>query len=497
MSTTQSRRGTATSSVPVKKNTLRTDIQGLRALAVLAVVFDHLFAWPSGGFVGVDVFFVISGFLITGLLLREHDRTGTISFRGFYLRRVKRIIPAAMLVIVATIVTAYLVFSSVRASQTLWDGVWATFFAANWHSALQGTDYFNAAFAASPLQHYWSLSVEEQFYFVWPWVMLLIFVIAARTRSGNGQRAAHRAITVVIVVITAASFGWGLYDTATNASWAYFSTFTRAWELGVGALLAVIGTAFARIPSALRPVLGWTGLIGMIASLFIVNDNAGGFPAPWAALPVLATALVIAAGTGGEQRWMWPITNRVSSWVGDISYSLYLWHFPVIIILAALMPEDLTYYAACILLMMLLAVGSFYLVEEPIRRFKKGNLRAASKRSRERGGASGRQLVGVSVLAVAAIVLSAWALTPVRISTDAGQVPLPHQDRLLQPKQQNPGSNCRAKFAPLSLPTRGRRSTRRLISSTRPLPRPSGQQTRAWMSRLKSWSAARMAPKTP
>lgn len=423
MSTTRVRRG-STTTLPVEKRTgLRPDIQGLRALAVIAVIVDHLFAWPSGGFVGVDVFFVISGFLITGLLLREHDRTGTISFRGFYLRRVKRIIPAAMLVIVATVLTAYLVFSSVRAGQTLWDGVWATLFAANWHSAIQGTDYFNAAFAASPLQHYWSLSVEEQFYFVWPWVMLLIFVIAGRARPGNGHHAAHRAITMAIVVITAASFGWGLYDTANNATWAYFSTFTRAWELGIGALLAVIGTTFARIPSAVRPVLGWIGLTGIIASLFIVNDDAGGFPAPWAALPVLATALVIAAGTGREQRWMWPVTNRVSSWIGDISYSLYLWHFPVIIILAALMPADLTYYAACIVLIVLLSVGSFYLVEEPIRRYKKGDLRAASRRSHGIGHVSGGQLVGVSVLAVAAIVLSAWALTPPRIPTDAGQVP--------------------------------------------------------------------------
>lgn len=406
-----------------KHKTFRPDIQGLRMVAVLAVIADHLFRWPSGGFVGVDVFFVISGFLITGLLMREHDRTGTISFRGFYLRRVKRIIPAAMLVILTTVVTAYLVFSSVRADQTLWDGVWATFFAANWHSAIQGTDYFNAEFAASPLQHYWSLSVEEQFYFVWPWVMLLIFVVAARTQSVDRRKTAHRAITIAILAITVGSFGWALWDTASNPTWAYFSTFTRAWELGVGALLAVIATNFARIPNRLRPLLGWLGLAGIVVSLFLVNDDAGGFPAPWAALPVFATALVIAAGTGGEQRLMWPITNRVSSWVGDISYSLYIWHFPVIIILAALMPADLPYYAACVVLITLLSVGSFYLVEEPIRKYKKGDLRASARRSRGRGRVGSAPLVGVSLLAVGAIALSAWALTPVQVSM-AGQTPM-------------------------------------------------------------------------
>jgi peptidoglycan/LPS O-acetylase OafA/YrhL len=345
----------------------RSDIQGLRALAVIAVILDHLAGWPVGGFVGVDVFFVISGFLITGLLLREHDRTGTISFRGFYVRRIKRIIPAAMLVIVFTVVVAFLVFNSVRATQTLWDGVWATLFAANWRYAALGTDYFTATAAISPLQHYWSLAVEEQFYFVWPWLMLLIFQLSGR-RGRTNRRSSHRAIGIAMTVIVVASFAWAMWDTSTNASWAYFSLFTRAWELGVGALLAVGVGLLARIPSAMRPVLGWIGLVAIVASFFLVNDENGGFPAPWAALPVLATALVIAAGTGGKQRYLLPLMNPATSWVGDISYSLYIWHFPLIIFGVVLFGDEPLVLAAILAITFVVAWASYVLVEDPLRR---------------------------------------------------------------------------------------------------------------------------------
>jgi peptidoglycan/LPS O-acetylase OafA/YrhL len=345
----------------------RADVQGLRAFAVVAVIVDHLAGWPVGGFVGVDVFFVISGFLITGLLLREHDRTGTISFRDFYVRRIKRIIPAAMVVIVFTVVGAFFVFNSVRATQTLWDGVWATLFAANWRYAALGTDYFAAAAAISPLQHYWSLAVEEQFYFVWPWLMLLIFQLA-RSRGRKSTRSAHRAIGIAMTVIAGASFAWAIYDTSTNATWAYFSLFTRAWELGVGALLAVGAGFLARIPSALRPVLGWVGLVAIIASFFLVNDENGGFPAPWAALPVLATALVIAAGTGGKQRYLFPLMNPATTWIGDVSYSLYIWHFPLIIFGTSLFGDEPLVLATILAVTFGVAWASYVLIEDPLRR---------------------------------------------------------------------------------------------------------------------------------
>src|SRR6184192_439573 len=153
--------------VPTKKN-VRADIQGLRAFAVLAVIGSHLAGWPTGGFVGVDIFFVISGFIITSLLLRVKEETGTISFAGFYQRRVRRILPAALTVLTATVLAAFAVLPKGRAAETLTDGIWALLFSGNWRFAVGGTDYFQEGQPPSPLQHFWSLGVEEQFYFVWP-----------------------------------------------------------------------------------------------------------------------------------------------------------------------------------------------------------------------------------------------------------------------------------------------------------------------------------------
>ena len=155
--------------------TFRGDIEGLRAVAVIVVIFDHLLGWPSGGFIGVDIFFVISGFLITSLLLKEHARTGRISLVGFYRRRIRRILPVSLLVLVVTVAIGYLLLPGARAFSTLWDGVYSALFVANWHFAAVGTGYLQATNAVSPLQHYWSLAVEEQFYFVWPFLLIVIF----------------------------------------------------------------------------------------------------------------------------------------------------------------------------------------------------------------------------------------------------------------------------------------------------------------------------------
>lgn len=351
---------------PSEAKSKRRDIQGLRALAVIAVISDHLVHWPSGGFVGVDVFFVLSGFLITGLLLREHDKSGSISFADFYRRRIRRIMPAATVVLATTAGVSFLLLNASRGQQILADSVWAFFFSANWHFAAVGTDYFQASGLVSPVQHFWSLAVEEQFYFVWPWLMLLIFWLAGSSTKWDRLRA-HRAIGFAMLAIVVASFAWALSQSVLNPTGAYFSTFTRAWELGVGALIAVLAPTFKRIPSALRPVLAWLGIVAIVWSLFGITADML-FPAPWAAAPVLATALVIAAGTGGDQRFMWPLTNRISGYVGDISYSLYLWHFPVIILAQALLPSETpVFYLATVICMFALSVASFHLVEERVR----------------------------------------------------------------------------------------------------------------------------------
>ncbi|WP_353114766.1 acyltransferase family protein [Microbacterium sp.] len=348
-----------------KTKTIRRDVQGLRALAVLLVFANHMVGWPAGGFAGVDVFFVISGFLITGLLLREYDRTGHISARKFYLGRLKRIVPSATLVLLFVIAFSWALFTKNRAVAVTWDALWALLFGANWNFAAAGTDYFQADSAVSPLQHYWSLSVEEQFYFVWPWLLLGLLVIFARFMPMN-DRLARTIAGSTIGLISIASFAWAFYDAAANPTVAYFSTFTRAWELGVGALIAVASPLLVNIPRVLRTVLAYIGLVGIIASCILIPTTAA-WPAPWALLPVLATGVVIASGVGEEARFIQPLTNPVSVYIGDISYSLYLWHFPAIIFGHALYPDagSLAYFGI-LAAGFALATAQYYALERPL-----------------------------------------------------------------------------------------------------------------------------------
>lgn len=356
-----------------ERSAIRRDVQGLRAMAVIAVVLNHFVGWPLGGFTGVDVFFVISGFLITGMLLREQSRTGTISFLAFYRRRARRILPAAVLVIIATIAAGYFVLNGPRFSSLLTDAAFAALFSANWRAVLLGTDYFQATTAPSPLQHFWSLGVEEQFYLLWPWLLLATFVIVGR-RSATRARWAGRLVVVAVVVASAVYAVWETQHSPTSA---YFSTMSRAWELGAGALLAMFNGIFAGVSILLRRIAAWIGLLTIFLGYFVVSE-ASGFPAPWALIPVLGTMLVIAAGTGA---FTGPIllVNPISNWLGDISYSLYVWHFPIITLAAAVMVKgSLQYFVVVGVLLLWLPVLSFYLVEDPIRSRRRPLVRVSS-----------------------------------------------------------------------------------------------------------------------
>ena len=347
--------------------TFRGDIEGLRAVAVVVVIFDHLLGWPAGGFIGVDIFFVISGFLITSLLLKEHARTGRISLVDFYRRRIRRILPVSLLVLVVTVAIGFLLLPSARALSTLWDGIYSALFVANWHFAFVGTDYLQATNAVSPLQHYWSLAVEEQFYFVWPFLLIVVFALVGR--RSLSARALVATVAVTTGVITLGFLVWSFVETSTSPAIAYFSTGARAWELGIGAVLAASAPGIARLPEAVRPVLAWLGLALIAASLVLISRDSP-FPAPWALLPVLGAALVIAAGVGQPtQRLLFPLTNTLSRYIGKISYSLYLWHFPVAILLATVFATDSPLYLPlALVLMVALSVFSFHFVEDPIRR---------------------------------------------------------------------------------------------------------------------------------
>ncbi len=309
-----------------KEQTFRPDIEGLRAVAVLMVLLAHgRVPGFSGGFAGVDVFFVISGFLITGLLVREAERDGRISYVDFWARRAKRLLPASSLVLVATILLAWLAVPAALWNTFARDIMAAALYVVNWRFADQSVDYF-AHTNTSPVQHYWSLAVEEQYYVVWPLLLGLLLFVARR---------AHLKVRPVMAVglglILVPSFVWALIYTHSEPAKSYFVTTTRLWELAAGALVAVAGHLWMRLS---RPAAAMAAIAGALGLLLTVPlSKADGWPGTSTLLPVLATALVIIAGYTLREG----VVHRVLAsapmvWIGGLSYGIYLWHFPLITI---------------------------------------------------------------------------------------------------------------------------------------------------------------------
>ena len=346
----------------------RADIQGMRAIAVLAVIANHFAGWPKGSFVGVDVFFVISGYLITGILVREFETRQTISFSGFYARRIKRILPAGLFVIGATLCATRVLAGIDRYHFAAKDAIAAVLFSANWHFAETGINYFNQSLPPSPLQHYWSLSVEEQFYFVWPWLMLGLLLTGLRLRFWRHEHA-RLVAGVAIAVISGVSLAWAFAETAAGPDGPRTSPPSSgpgSWAWGRSSRSPP--RRFARCDARLRRVVALAGLLGVLVSLFVVPSSSG-VPAPWALLPTLGTAAVLGAGAGLSGRSLLPLTNPVSQYVGKISYSLYLWHFPVVVLIVAVVPRySAAYWLAGLALIFGLSAASFHLLEDPARR---------------------------------------------------------------------------------------------------------------------------------
>ncbi|HEV8065893.1 MAG TPA: acyltransferase family protein [Acidimicrobiales bacterium] len=363
----------------VDKHEWRPDIQGLRAVAVLLVALCHArVPGLEGGYVGVDVFFVISGFLITGWLLRRREGDGHVPIRQFYAARARRILPAAALTVVATVVATYALLTSVQTTAVIHDSFWAAIFAANVHFAQAGTNYFSMSSPPSPLQHYWSLAVEEQFYLVWPALAALVLLRRRPDDDGAERRPPARGrLGLVLAAGVAASLTWSIVYTAHAPAASYFSTFTRAWELGVGSLLAVAAEHLGRIPARLRQVLGWLGLAGIVVAA--VRFNAGTpFPGVAALLPVGSAALVVIGGlgvatgrTGAESGWGAGrlLSVRPARFMGDVSYSFYLWHWPVLVIASEYAGHDLPVLDNCALLVGAfgLSVATYRYFEMPLR----------------------------------------------------------------------------------------------------------------------------------
>jgi peptidoglycan/LPS O-acetylase OafA/YrhL len=346
---------------PLPRLTARPDIQGLRALAVGLVVLDHAgVPWFQGGFVGVDVFFVISGFLISSLLLHEATTTGRIRIGQFYARRARRILPAATLVLVATSAFAAAQLSVTRVQEVVQDVRWAALFAANVHFARLGTDYFEEDRAESPVQHFWSLAVEEQFYVFWPVLLLLVCVFVHRRQM--------RIVTALVGVAWVASLAYSIVLTPASPTSSYFSSATRVWELGTGALLALSGPVLRQLTRRARRPLAVGGMTA-IAVAALRYDASTLFPSWRALLPVLGTAALLAAGARGAIGPARALTARPVRYVGDISYSLYLWHWPVLVLGAEYLGGSPSPVETCLLVALAvgLSVLSYHAVENPFR----------------------------------------------------------------------------------------------------------------------------------
>ncbi len=308
----------------------------MRGVAVLLVVLFHAGLPLPGGFVGVDVFFVISGFVITGLLSRELARSGTVSFRTFYARRIRRLLPALTLVVFVTLCASFLLGSPFddQQSTTALTGAGALLMVANYVIFLSSGDYFATPPTNNPLLNTWSLSVEEQFYLVFPALLLLLWILARRGRSQATKRILIGGISLVGLLSFALCVGltFGLVSyRLTDPDWfAFYSSPTRAWEFGAGSVVFLVLGSTSDHP---RPRLGnlfvLLGLAGVVASALLINE-ASAFPGYIALAPVVATCLLLAGGSLSAPLSRPLLANASLARLGDVSYSWYLWHWPLI-----------------------------------------------------------------------------------------------------------------------------------------------------------------------
>ena len=338
-------------------------------MAVLLVLAYHAgVPFISGGYVGVDVFFVISGFLITGLIVRELETTGRLSLRSFYARRAKRLLPATALVFVATALLTVIVLPLTRWRDIAGDIASSAVYLVNWRLADTSVDYLAAESAASPLQHFWSLAVEEQFYIVWPLLIVALFWLPRRG-------SVTRRLFWGLLAMSVPSFLWSIHLTEAAPGAAYFVTTTRLWEMAIGALLAVVVVHTDRIPRSGRLVIGWAGLVA-IGYAAVAFDATTAFPGAAALVPTLGAAAVLLAGSGDGRGEIGALTTVPMQHVGALSYSLYLWHWPLLVAAtAAWGPQDGALRLPTALVVVVASAVpawlSYRLVEQPFHRSRR------------------------------------------------------------------------------------------------------------------------------
>ena len=398
------RESSASGRTALPQKRFRPDIEGLRAVAVIAVVLFHAgVPGVGGGFIGVDVFFVVSGFLITGLLWHEASSNGTVRLARFYGARARRLLPAAVTVLVATCVASAMLLPPLQARSVIGDGIANALYVGNYRFAIQGTDYLAADAPPSPLQHYWSLGVEEQFYLLWPALIIgTAWVLGRLARRSDAAGARTVAPYVVVLgVLAALSFMVSMALTDSLPSWAFFSLPTRAWELAVGGLVASTAGAWRHLPGASVAVVGWGGLALIVVTCTQIGEETP-YPGTAALLPVLGTALIIGAGCATPELGVGRLLSKAAMRsIGRLSYSWYLWHWPVLLLAPAVIgqPLGLTGKLAMVAVSFGLAVLTLHLVENPLR------FAPSLKDSGRRSLAVGGVLTAVAVVACLVLLM--------------------------------------------------------------------------------------------
>jgi peptidoglycan/LPS O-acetylase OafA/YrhL len=334
---------------------LRTDVEGLRAVAILLVVAFHAgVSGIKGGFIGVDVFYVLSGYLITGMLVREILEKSKLSLVQFYARRMRRLLPASALVLLVTLIAGIVLFSPEELGFAAHGARASALYMSNAYFAHAAGDYFSPRVATNPLLHTWSLSVEEQFYVFWPLVILLCLQVCKSMRG----------LTLAIIGLTVASLAASILLMKQHSTFAFYMLPSRAWEFGIGALAVLV----PRNPIAGSRVLSWLGFVLILASAVFIS-SAMAFPGWIALIPVVGTVLTLIGGAA--QPWQgagWLLSNPMMQWIGRHSYSWYLWHWPLLVIVAIVLPNTtVAGKLGAVTAALILAVFTHRFFENPIR----------------------------------------------------------------------------------------------------------------------------------
>jgi len=336
----------------------RADIEGMRAVAVaLVVIFHAKLGILDGGFIGVDVFFAISGYLITGLIFAEIEKNGKLDFLSFYARRGRRLIPAVTAMIVVVLLVSYFVYAPDEIFEIAKSGAASAIYLSNMYFATQSTGYFSTGVAENPFLHTWSLSVEEQFYLFWP-MLIILFAKFSRGRL---------ALLLMLGLTTIASFALGLWLVKTNLNMGFFALPGRVWEFGLGGFARLLIADPSRLPKLLRTIIGWSGLGLVLGSAMLLTEWIR-FPGWPALIPVLGTVMVLSVG--GQSLLLDKVLGApIMQWFGRRSYAIYLWHWPFFVIPVIWFGEPTLVHKLLYLAGAILAAHiSYHLVENPVRR---------------------------------------------------------------------------------------------------------------------------------